>query len=43
MSREDRIDLGMDARQRIINLYSIELMANKFIDLYNQLVNNKDK
>ncbi len=43
MSREDKIDLGIGARQRIINLYSIELMTNKFIDLYNQLVNNKGK
>jgi len=43
MSRQDRYSLGVDARQRIINLYSIELMANKFVDLYNQLINNKNK
>jgi len=43
MSREDRINLGIGARQRIINLYSVELMTDKFISLYSQLVNNKGK
>jgi glycosyltransferase involved in cell wall biosynthesis len=41
--KEDRINLGKDARRRIINLYSIELMTARFIDLYSQLVNNKGR
>ena len=39
MSREDRSDIGVGARQRIIISYSIKLMTNRFIDLYDQLLN----
>lgn len=38
MSREDRFEIGVGARQRIMNSYSIGLMANRFIDLYDQLL-----
>ena len=38
MSREDRVELGIGARQRIMSSYSIGLMANRFIDLYDRLV-----
>jgi len=41
--KEKREILGKNARERVINLYSIELMADRFVDLYDRLVSNKGK
>jgi glycosyltransferase involved in cell wall biosynthesis len=39
MNKEDRINLCVKARKRIISAYSIEIMTNKFNNLYDRLIN----
>ena len=37
--KDKRIELGRQARQHVLNNFSFEIIANKYVDIYNKLLN----